>query len=183
MDAAEIEAYRDYLRLLARLQVASGFDNKVDISGVVQQTLWDAVRAPQSPENDGEVRIWLRRLLANNLQDELRKAKAARRDMRRERSLEADLEASSARFEGWLKSQHSSPSHRAIRAEELNRLAVALSQLPEEQRTAIELHHLQGLQLQAIAEQLGRSKEAVASLLYRALKKLKTYLEPNENRQ
>ena len=180
MPVGEAEAYREYLRLLARLQIAAGLVNRIDISGVVQQTIWDAAQAPHPPAEQGEWLNWLRRLLANNLHDELRKAKAARRDVRRERSLEADLEASSARLEGWVRSQQSSPSHRAIRVEELNRLAVAMSQLSDEQRTAIELHHLQGLQLQAIAEQLGRSKEAVASLLYRGMKKLKTYLEPDE---
>ena len=180
MPVEDLERYRDYLRLLTRLQVAAGFANRIDISGVVQQTIWDATKVPEPPADEDERRVWLRRLLANNLQDELRKVKAARRDVRRERSLEADLEASSARLEHWIRSQHSTPSHRAIRAEEMNRLAAAIAQLPDEQRTAVELHHLQGLQLQAISEQLGRSKEAVASLLYRALKRLKMILEPDE---
>jgi RNA polymerase sigma-70 factor (ECF subfamily) len=180
MQLEDVEAYRDYLRLLARLQLVPALVNKIDISGIVQETIWDAARSRQPPTDDGELLIWLRRLLANNLRDELRKVKAERRDVRRERSLEVDLEASSAQLEGWVRSQHSSPSHRAIRAEELNRLAVALSRLPAEQQMAIELHHLQGLQLQAVAERLGKSKEAVAALLYRALKKLKSQFEPGD---
>jgi RNA polymerase sigma-70 factor (ECF subfamily) len=55
-----------------------------------------------------------------------------------------------------------------------------MSELPDDQRVAIELHHLQGLPLSVAADQLGRSKEAVASLLYRALKRLKKQLDADE---
>jgi RNA polymerase sigma-70 factor (ECF subfamily) len=55
-----------------------------------------------------------------------------------------------------------------------------MSGLPDDQRVAIELHHLQGLPLSVAADQLGRSKEAVASLLYRALKRLKKQLDADE---
>ena len=55
-------------------------------------------------------------------------------------------------------------------------LAAALACLPAEQRQAVELHHLQGLPLAAVAEHLDRSKGAVAQLLFRGLKKLRELL-------
>lgn len=177
--ANRAEKHRDYLRLLARMQVSPQLAGKIDISGVVQQTVWEATEAVQPSGEDREWLAWLRRLLANNLRDEIRKVSAARRDVRREKSLEAALDVSSARVEAWLVSQQSSPSKRAIRGEELNRLAAALANLAEDQRLAIELHHLEGLPLKTVSERLGRSKEAVASLLYRALKQLKKQLEPD----
>lgn len=179
MEILRAEQYRDYLRLLARLQIAPALASKIDVSGIVQQTIWEATQTPPAGMDDREWLKWLRRLLANNLRDEIRKLKAARRDVRRERSLQEALDASSTHLEGWLRSQQSTPSQRAIRAEELNRLATALSDLPDDQLHAIELHHLRGLPLQAVAEQIGRSKEAVASLLYRAMKNLKTQLAPD----
>ncbi len=165
---------REYLLLLGRMQLSAQLYGKVDLSGVVQQTLWEAelARAP-----DMERLPWLRKLLANNLRDEIRKLTAKRRDVRREASLEASIEESSSRLEAWLAEKGSSASQRLIRAEELGRLARALAELPADQRTAIELHHLQGQPLAEVAEQLGRTKEATAALLYRAMKRLRKQLD------
>jgi RNA polymerase sigma-70 factor (ECF subfamily) len=63
------------------------------------------------------------------------------------------------------------------RDEELSQLAVALAQLPEDQRMSVELHHLQGLPLAEVAAQIDRTKGATAALLFRALKKLRRILE------
>jgi RNA polymerase sigma-70 factor (ECF subfamily) len=79
-----------------------------------------------------------------------------------------------------LAAQQSSPSQQAMRQEDLLRLAGALAALPEEQRRAVELHHLQGCPLAGVAEQLGRSKGAVAALLFRALQKLRHLLDDAE---
>jgi RNA polymerase sigma-70 factor (ECF subfamily) len=173
-----IEDFREYLLLLARLQLSPAAAARVDLSGVVQQTLWEASRAPRPAGEGRELLAWLRRLLANNLRDEIRKAKAARRDFRRDVPLERALDTSSAQVAAWLAGQHSSPSQQVARAEELNRLAHALAALPDDQRLAVELHHLRGLPLADVAAQLCRTKEATASLLYRALKKLRTHLAP-----
>jgi RNA polymerase sigma-70 factor (ECF subfamily) len=174
--------FREYLALLARLQLAPRFQGKVDLSGVVQQTLLEAHQAWDRLRNmsEAEQAAWLRKALAHNLTDEVRKLKAASRDVGRERSLEAALEDSSARLEAWLATEQSSPAQRAIRNEQLLRLAAALAELPDDQRRAVELHHLQGLSLLEVAELLDRSKGAVAKLLYRALDKLHAQLaEPH----
>lgn len=181
-DQLPAERYRDYLHLLARMQVAPALVGKIDLSGIVQQTLWEAARGDSTGKSDAELLPWLRQILANNLRDEFRRWSAMRRDVRREQSLEAALEQSSAKLAEWVGSQQSSPSQRAARNEDLTRLAAALATLPEDQRIAVELHHLQGLSLSQVAAQLGRSSEAVASLLYRALQRLKKHLRsPEEN--
>jgi RNA polymerase sigma-70 factor (ECF subfamily) len=177
-DGDELERYRDYLHLLARLQLDSRLRGKIDLSGVVQQTLLEAYQARRRRGAEGEASptVWLRRILANNLADEVRKLTAAVRDVERERSLEQALDASSAHIAAWLHADQSSPSQHAQRAEELARLAAALARLPDDQRTAIELHHLQGLPLADVAAQLDRGKGATAALLYRGLKKLRQLL-------
>ena len=175
---SDLERYRDYLNLLARLQLDPALQGKVDLSGVVQQTLLEAHQAlARLAGGDLTIRAaWLRQILANNLRDEVRKLGTAARDVERERSLEAALDGSSSRLEMWLAADQSSPSQQAIRHERMLALAEALARLPEDQRRAVELHHLKGCSLAEVAWQLGRSKGAVAALLFRGLQKLREYL-------
>lgn len=72
------------------------------------------------------------------------------------------------------------PSQHVGNKEELLRLADALTELPNDQRDAVILCHLQGMPLEAIARQLERSQAAVAGLVYRGLKKLHDLLEERE---
>jgi RNA polymerase sigma-70 factor (ECF subfamily) len=94
----------------------------------------------------------------------------------REQSLEQALETSSARLEASLGREESTPGRAAVRKEQLARLAEALLRLPDDQRLAVELHHLRGLSLAGVGQRLGRSREAVAGLVFRGLKNLRTLL-------
>ena len=174
-----LEQYRAYLGLLARLQIDPHLRARIDLSGVVQQTLLEAHQALR--EGDGhppEQRLaWLRKCLANNLTDELRKLKTEMRDVRRERSLEAALENSSIRLQAWVAASNSSPSAHLAREEEAVRLAAALAALPEAQREALVLQHWHGWKVAEIAEHLGRTRSAVAGLLKRGLAKLREELQ------
>jgi RNA polymerase sigma-70 factor (ECF subfamily) len=173
-----LERFRAYLSLLARMQLDASLQGKVDLSGVVQQTLLEAHQAMDQLQQWDEPRqlAWLRRALANNLTDEVRKLGTVARDVGRERSLEAELEQSSVRLETWLASEESSPPQRAMRNEQLLHLAEALERLPDDQRKAVEMHHLQGRPLSEVAEVLGRKKGAVATLLFRGMTRLRKEL-------
>jgi len=178
-DAGEdLERFREYLSLLARLQLDPRLRGKVDLSGVVQQTLLEGHRARDQFERLSEEgkTAWLRRALRNNLIDEVRKLSAGSRQTGLERSLEAALEESSARLEAWLASDLSSPSGHAERNEQLLQLAAAIARLPDDQRTAVELHHLKELPLAEVARHMDRTKGAVAQLVFRGLKKLRELL-------
>jgi len=182
VSADRLEPYRAYLQLLARLHLDPHLRGKVDLSGVVQQTLWEGHRALGSAPAPPDVQVagLLRRLLANNLADEVRKCYADKRAVGRERSLDAALAESSARLEAFLAADQSSPEQRASRNEELLRLAGALERLPETQRQAVELHYLRGWRLEDIASHLGRGKSAVAGLLHRGLDKLRETLRSSD---
>ena len=174
----DLESFREYLALLARLQLDPRWQGKVDLSGVVQQTLLEAHQARDrfGQWDDAQKAAWLRKALAHNLTDEVRKLRTAGRDVARERSLEAALEQSSARLEAWLAADQTSPSQQAVRHEQLLRLTAALSRLPQDQRMAVELHHLRGYPVAAVARQMGRSDGAVGALLVRGLKTLREWL-------
>jgi RNA polymerase sigma-70 factor (ECF subfamily) len=177
-----LEGFREYLLLLARLQLDPRLQGKVDLSGVVQQTLFEAHRAmDRFGQMDREQQAaWLRKALACNLADEVRKLGTAMRDVDRERSLEAAVEESSARLENWLATDRSSPSQRAEKNEQLLHLAQALARLPEDQRRAVELHHLKGRPVAEVAQALGRSEGAAGALLARGLKKLRELLQEKQ---
>jgi RNA polymerase sigma-70 factor (ECF subfamily) len=175
-----LEDFRAYLCLLARLQLDQHLLGKVDLSGVVQQTLLEAHGLLSQDRQGAPPDLpLLRRLLANNLADAARKALALKRDAGREQSLDEALQRSSARLEAFLAAEQSSPSERAERNDELRRLAESLDQLPEPQRQAVELHYLQGLPLAEVATQLGRTKPAVAGLLHRGLDVLRASMNAN----
>jgi RNA polymerase sigma-70 factor (ECF subfamily) len=176
------ERFREYLHLLARLQLGVRLYGKLDPSDVVQQTLLSAYekRHQFRGRTEAEYLAWLRQILANHLVGAVRRFGAGLRDVSRERSLEA-LEESAARLDAWLTSDESSPSQQAMQHELHLRLADALAQLPDGQCQAIELHHVKGCTVAETAEQMGRTKTAVVGLLFRGLKKLRRLLEdPSE---
>ena len=83
------------------------------------------------------------------------------------------MEESSARLEAWLARDDSTPGQKAAKAEELRLLAAALASLPEDQRTAIELHHLLGLTVPEVSWRMNKTVASVTGLLYRGGKALR----------
>ena len=173
-----LERYREYLLLLARLQLDSRLQSKLDASDLVQQTLLQAYRKLDQfrGKHEAELIAWLRTILAHTAANELGKFRQAKRAVALERSIEDAIEASSARLNVWLAADQSSPSEVAVGHELSLQLAQALAQLPDDRRTVIELHHLKGVSVAEIATQLGRTQPAVASLLRRGVKQLREFL-------
>jgi RNA polymerase sigma-70 factor (ECF subfamily) len=171
-----LEGFRAYLLLLARLQIDPRLQGLLDPSDLVQQTLLKAHRNREQchATTDAEWAAWLRAILAHELADAVRKVE--RRGEDRRRSLEAALDESSARLEAWLATDMTSPSGRAVRQEGLTRLAEALARLPEDQRAAVEGHHLRGLPVEEVARGMNRTPASVAGLLRRGLAALRTTL-------
>jgi RNA polymerase sigma-70 factor (ECF subfamily) len=182
-DAAQaLEPFRSYLEVLARVHLDSTLRGKLDPADVVQQALlraytaWPGLNNPERPV----LLAWLRRILARTLADVVKHYERDKRAVNLERSLEADLDQSASGLAGWLAADQTSPSQAAVRNEELLRLADALAALPEPQRQVVVLKHLRSWTLQRIAEHLGRSVPAVASLLRRGLEDLRRRLASEE---
>jgi RNA polymerase sigma-70 factor (ECF subfamily) len=175
----DLNRYREYLLLLARIQLGQRYAGKLDPSDIVQVTLLEAHRNHDQFRGASEVerRAWLRQILAHNLADMAKELGRGKRDVRREYSLDAAIEHSASQIEMWLEAAQTSPSGRAARGEELVRLADKLTELPAAQRQAIEMYHLAGIPLAEVARALGRSQSALAGLLHRGLRKLRTLLD------
>jgi RNA polymerase sigma-70 factor (ECF subfamily) len=153
------------------------FRGKADPSGVVQETLWEAYQQlDRGLKVSSSGRLpWLRRILANNLADEVRRMTAEKRDIGREVSLDHGVEQSSQRLERWL-ARELKPAAAHPSEGRVLMLAAALTRLPQAQREAIELQYWSGRTLAEIAESLGRSREAVAGLIKRGLRHLRQEL-------
>ncbi|HTN01272.1 MAG TPA: sigma-70 family RNA polymerase sigma factor [Planctomycetaceae bacterium] len=160
--ARPLEDYREYLSLLARLQLGARLRSKLDASDVVQQAILQAHTARDQfrGATEAEWLGWLRAILANALASSARRFTAEARDLGRERSLEVALDQSASRLACLLSADQTSPSAGAVRAEEILGLAQAMAALPEDQRSVVELHHLKGLPVAEVAEILGKSRPA-----------------------
>lgn len=176
---SSLENYRDYLRLLAGLQLSPALQGKLDPSDVVQETLiaahrgFDKLRDQSHPQ----IAAWLRKILAHKLIDAARRYGAAVRDVGLEQSLHAELEKSATRLERWLADEQTSPSSRADRHEQLLLLSAAMGRLPDHQRWALELKYLQDLPVAQIARSMDRSIPSIAGLLRRGIEQLREMLE------
>lgn len=123
--ASELEAFRDYLGLLGRMQLDDKLAGKVDISGVVQLTLLEAGRSRWGELAGDQRMAWIRRIFANNLLDEIRKFRTEARDIERERWLEPAVEKPASRLEQWLVGKTGchfwSPTYSDVRVREWQR--------------------------------------------------------------
>jgi RNA polymerase sigma-70 factor (ECF subfamily) len=179
VDELVLERCREYLRVLARTQLRPRLQGKFDASDVVQQTLLTAHEKLKQfrGRSQAELYGWLRQILRNHLAAACRQFRAAARDVAREQPLDTGPAASSGGPGEALATDRSSPSQRILHQEQLHRLTEALAQLPQDQRLAVELHHLKGLSVAQVAQSLGRSKSAVVGLLFRGLKNLRHFLD------
>ena len=175
----ELDQFRSYLLLLASTQVGARSPVQVDPHDAVQQTLLTAhQKLPQfRGRTPAELAGWLRTILVNHVKD---KYKRAGREVD-EQALAMQLEQSSVRLDKWLTAEQSSPSQRVARGERWQQLADALMTLPDDQRQAIELRHLQGLSMVDISERMERSAASVGGLLQRGLKALRESMRAAES--
>lgn len=170
-----LERYRNYLTVLARVQIDRRLQGKVDPADVVQETFLEAARdfAGFRGITDGELAAWLRQVLVRNLANVVRHYLGTRRrDVRLEQELVVELDQSSHLLDRGLAARGSSPSQQAIRHEQAVLLADALERLPEADRQVIVLRHLEGLTFPVIAQRMGRKVDSVEKLWARALGKL-----------
>jgi RNA polymerase sigma-70 factor (ECF subfamily) len=173
-----LEEFRAYLETLAFIQIDPRLRSKFGFSDVIQNTLVEAYRDLERIQSldDASRKRWLRRMLMNNLLEEIERWRTGRRDVRLEQPLEVAAEESSCRLRDWIIAEDSSPGERAERQEERLRLLEALAKLDPRQREALILQQYHGWTLAQIAEHLGCTAGAVAGLHARGLKALSKHL-------
>lgn len=146
------------------LAVASRFlgGDRAEAEDVAQEAmlrLWKI--APEWRQGEAKVTTWLYRVVANLCTDRLRKRRTV------------ELEAA-----GEPEDETASAPERIMAATRARALNEALASLPERQRKAVVLRHIEGLGNPEIAEILDISVEAVESLTARGKRALAGALAP-----
>jgi RNA polymerase sigma-70 factor (ECF subfamily) len=176
-----LEGYRNYLRVLARVQIGRRLQGKLDASDLVQDTLLDAHRQFGSFQGKDEHQLvrWLKQILAGKVADVVRRYFGTKgRDVRLEQDLVLDLEHSSQALGHDLAASVSSPSQKAVRREQGVLLADALEELPDDYRDVLIFRHIEGLTFSEVARRMQRSQDSVEKLWLRALAQLRRVFAP-----
>ena len=171
-----LERYRAILHLAAEAQIGPKLRVRCDAADLVQLTLLDAQRdfPAFAGATEPEFSAWIKQIHRRNLADAIKQHVHAvgRTVLREEPLLDPRSNSVCGLFGGFMAAQ-STPSQHVVKAERTLRLAEILLSLPEEQRRAICLRHLENLKLEAIATEMGRSVGSVAGLIDRGLTALR----------
>jgi len=175
--AGMVDAARGWLRLLAVRQIPVRLRAKVAPSDLVQKTLLEAFVGARRFEGSSreELYAWLRRILRNNAQDEIRHYQDCQaRDVRVERRFD-ELDGRE-RLDASLSSR-AVPDLAAMQGEEEQVLETALGRLPELHATIVRLRCWEGMRFEEIGDRCGRSTEAVRKIWARSIVRLRENLD------
>lgn len=142
-----------------------------DAEDVVQNTFLKAHRQLDRFEARADVKTWLHRITVNASIDLIRS--------RRHREVghdPADLQAGSDRAAPH--DREPGPERLVMSAEIRERLQEGLTLLTASERAAFTLRHVEGLSIREVATAMGLKTEAAKNSIFRAVRKMRTALEP-----
>jgi RNA polymerase sigma-70 factor (ECF subfamily) len=175
------QRHRDRLRRLVELRMDARLQGRFDASDVLQDAFLDAAARLDDylQGRDLPAFLWLRLVVGERLAIYHRRHLGTKmRDVGQEVSLYRDPlpQATSAALASMLLGRLTSPSHAAMRAEQVLQVQEALNSLDPLDREVVALRHFEQLSRAETAQVLGISEEAGAKRYIRALKRLKAIL-------
>jgi len=169
--------HHDRLAAFIRREIPAELRSQFSAEDVLQEAYVDAFRniGQLVPKSDRAFARWLRTIAEHRLTDRLRALRSKKRGGKRRRvqGLPGGERSTMAGLLELVSDGAMSPSGRAVQGEALRALQIHLSALPERHRQAVRLHHLDGLDLERVAAEMGENPDAVRGVLYRARKKLR----------
>lgn len=164
--------HRRRLALLAHYRLGPQLRGLVEVDDILQETLLKAYVQLEhfTYRTPGSFLRWLSRIMDHVIAD------TARYHGRQKRNA---AEMLPLRFEstpeGLEPVDSKTPSRLLAQDENLRLLLKELDELPDDYREVILLTKLEGLSTQEVAEKMGKSREAVALLLHRAIKRFRQF--------
>jgi RNA polymerase sigma-70 factor (ECF subfamily) len=151
-------------RLPLRLQSTQAVED------ILQLTFFQAFRDIEHFQlrPDANFGDWLARIADNRLCDAIRQHDRPKHGGDLQRVGDSPREDSRIlSLWDWIAADETSPLSAAMRGEALQALQVALAALPDDQRMAIQLQHLEGKSVEEAAAALGRTPGAIRGLVHR----------------
>lgn len=173
------------LEAYVRLEAGAAVRGRESISDLVQSVCVEVLRDAARFEYRGEhqFRHWLFKQALHKIVNKNRFLHQQRRDVRRERPIDAGGERDSQGGAPSLLDCYATictPSRVAIGNEAIAGFERAFDELPADYREVIALHRVVGMPFGEIAPLLGRSEGAARNLFHRAIARLSTILEKQD---
>ena len=171
-----INQIQSYVGLMADHNLDKAVRAHIAPSDIVQQTMIkmvngiDNFKGESTPEFFG----WLNKIIRNEAFKARRDLTRQKRDFRRQQSLGQARDDSRMNLD--LEEQQLTPQSNAMAKERVEVFHKALNGLTEDYATVIRLRNLENLSIAEIAKKMGRTKDAVNRLWYRAVLKFEKEL-------
>ncbi len=182
-NAADVEKLfarcRNYLGVAARAQVERWLHAKADASDLVRETMVQAHRdfARFRGATEAEWLAWLRKILAHNVADFVRRYRGAeKRQQRLEVPLAPPPDKSSIAPGLEPRDAGETPAREIMRRERKFQVADAIMRLKPDHQEVIVLRNIERLPFEEVAQRMGRSRPATRMLWMRAVRKLQEEL-------
>ena len=167
--------YEGRLRHVLRKQAGSLVLGRLELEDLVQEALLEATRAADSfrYRGPGSFFSWLSGVAVHRMHNLRRLEEAQRRDVRRDRSV-IGCDRAAQIDPVWA---GAGPRTLTAGVEEMDRVRAAMASLASADQEVIRLARFENLCLAEVGERIGRSRNAAALLLSRALRKLKARMD------
>lgn len=180
-----LERHLPGLRAFIRLRSGPLIRAKESASDLVQSVCLQILQRLDRFQYGGEAgfKHWLYTTALRKIRKRYEHYRAAKRDVGREVHLRKAWTGTGDEVLLQCYRSFSTPSRHAIYREQVERVEDAFERLPEDYRTVILLARIVGFSRAEIAKKMGRSENAVRSLLSRALAQLAEFMELEEERE
>ena len=146
--------------------------NETDAEDIVQETFLRAFKQIHRYESRSSFGTWLYRIAANCSLDLIRVRKT-RHEAAAPVATEEEIDVMQN-----IATDAPGPDRLAMSREVQQRMASAMSELSQQERTAFALRHFEGLSIEQISGILGVGGNAAKHSIFRAVQKLRRALEP-----
>jgi RNA polymerase sigma-70 factor (ECF subfamily) len=160
-------------------QLPHSLRGAISVEDLLQDTFAQAFRSigQFNFRSEGSLRSWLLTIADNRLQDVIRRLRRKKRGGGRVRISTPNANHSSyLDLVAQVSDRGDSPSQAAARGEVVQAVQVGVSSLPDDQREAVRRRFVERQDYAAAGKAMGRSPEAVRSLVYRAKDSLRDFM-------